>query len=136
MRLQIFTPLSVVVQQEIDSLRATDASGSFGILPGHVPFMTALAMCIVSWRHSGEEKFCAVRGGVLTVAVGTTIAIATREAVAGDDLARLDIDVLEWFAAATDAERVEHVEAMRVQMNAIRRMINRLHPGGNRESFR
>jgi len=136
MRLRITTPLAVVIDQELDSLSATDASGSFGILPGHAAFLTTLAICIVSWRHSGKEKFCAVRGGVLTVAGRTTIAIATREAVVGDDLSRLDTDVLERFVADAEAERFEHVEAMRVQMNAIRRMINRVHPGGNRESFR
>lgn len=136
MRLRIFTPLSTVIDEEVESLRAVDASGGFGVLPGHVPFTTALAICIVSWRHADEEKYCALRGGVLTVARGTKIAIATREAVVGDDLARLDTEVLERFAADAEAERVEHVEAMRAQMNAIRRMINRLHPSGNRESFR
>lgn len=136
MRLRIFTPLSVVVEQDVDSLRAIDESGSFGILPGHVSFMTALAVSIVSWRHVGVEKFCAVRGGILTVANDTTVAIATREVVVGDDLARLDAEVLDRFAADVEAERVEHVEAMRLQMSAIRRMINRLQPGGKRESFR
>ena len=57
--------------------------------------------------------------------------IATREAVAGDDLATLDSDVLARFHADEDEERVEHIETMRLQMNAIRRMISRLGPGAN-----
>jgi ATP synthase protein I len=82
MRLRIVTPLSVVVDEDADSLRAEDASGSFGIRPGHAPFLTALAVSIVSWKTAGLERFCALRGGVLTVTGGSTVAIATREAVA------------------------------------------------------
>jgi len=135
MRLRIVTPLSVVVDQDIDSLRARDDSGSFGILPGHAPFLTALAICIVSWRTEKAERFCAVRGGVMTVG-GAAIDIATREAVAGDDLADLDTQVLARFRADADDERVEHVESLRLQANAIRQMISRLHPAANTGEFR
>ncbi|MDX2485697.1 MAG: F0F1 ATP synthase subunit epsilon [Pseudodonghicola sp.] len=129
MRLRIVTPLSVVVDEDADSLRAQDASGSFGIRPGHAPFLTALTVSILSWKTAGVERFCALRGGVLTMTGGSTIAVATRAAVAGDDLATLDAQVLAGFKADADAERVEHVETMRLQLHAIRRMISRLQPG-------
>ncbi|MEM5471758.1 F0F1 ATP synthase subunit epsilon [Hoeflea sp. AS60] len=139
MRLKIVTPLSVVVDEDIDSLRAEDASGSFGILSGHAAFLTALAISIVSWRKDETERFCAVRGGVMTVggksAPTTLIAIATREAVAGDDLATLDSEVLARFHSDADKERMEHVETVRLQLNAIRRMISRLGPGVNAGEF-
>lgn len=131
MRLRIVTPLSVVVDEDIDSLRAEDASGSFGILSGHAPFLTALAISIVSWRKDEKERFCAVRGGVMTVGVKAAIDIATREAVAGDDLATLDSQVLARFHSDADEERMEHVETVRLQLNAIRRMVSRLRQGAN-----
>ncbi|MBN2907389.1 MAG: F0F1 ATP synthase subunit epsilon [Rhodobacteraceae bacterium] len=134
--MQIVTPLSVVVNEEIDSLRAEDASGGFGILPGHAPFLTALAISILSWKSAGIERFCALRGGVLTVTGGNTIAVATREAVAGDNLATLDAEVLARFQSDADEERVEHVETMRLQLHAIRRMISRLHAGAGAGEFR
>jgi F-type H+-transporting ATPase subunit epsilon len=136
MRLRIVTPLSVVVDEEADSLRAEDASGSFGVLPGHAPFLTALAISILSWKNAGGERFCALRGGVLTVTGGSTIAIATREAVAGNDLATLDSEVLARFQSDADEERIEHVETMRLQLHAIRRMISRLWPGAGAGEFR
>ncbi|RXV66407.1 F0F1 ATP synthase subunit epsilon [Roseovarius sp. A46] len=136
MRLRIVTPLSVVVDGAVDSLRAEDASGSFGIRPGHAPFLTALAVSIVSWKTAGLERFCAVRGGVLSVTGGTDIAVATREAVAGDDLATLDSEVLARFQSDVNEERVEHVETMRLQLHAIRRMISRLHAGADTGQFR
>lgn len=136
MRLRIVTPLSIVVDEDADNLRAEDASGSFGIRPGHAPFLTALTVSILGWNNAGVERFCALRGGVLTVTGGRTIAIATREAVAGDDLATLDAQVLARFQSDADEERVEHVETMRLQMHAIRRMISRLRPGAGRGGFR
>lgn len=138
MKLKIVTPLSIVVDEDIDDLRAEDASGSFGILASHAPFMTALAISIVSWRQAKRERFCAVRGGVLTVSGSefTTIAIATREAVVGDDLSRLGTDVLARFQSAADAEKVDHVETVQLQLNAIRRMVSRLHTGANTGEFR
>lgn len=139
MRLRIVTPLSVVVDEDIDSLRAEDESGSFGILSGHAAFLTALDISIVSWRKDEMEQFCAVRGGVLTVggeaAPNTLIDIATREAVAGDDLATLDAEVLARFRSDADEERMEHVETVRLQLNAIRRMVSRLRPGINASEF-
>jgi F-type H+-transporting ATPase subunit epsilon len=86
MRLQITTPLSVLVDEEgVRALRGEDETGSFGILPGHAAFMTSLTISVVSWtRADGTRLHCAVRGGVLTVTEGRTIAIATREGVPGD----------------------------------------------------
>src|SRR5208282_545874 len=96
MRLRIITPLFVVVDEDgILSLRAEDATGSFGILPRHADFLTSLAISIVSWqRADGTRHYCAVRRGVLSVNAGRDVAIATREAVTGDDLATLDQTVL------------------------------------------
>jgi F-type H+-transporting ATPase subunit epsilon len=135
MRLTVVTPLSIVVDEEVDSVRAVDASGSFGILPGHAPFLTALAISIVSWKTPEGERFCAVRGGVLTVTDGASVAIASREAVAGDNLATLDTEVLARFQSDAEAERTEHTESTVLELNAIRRMISRLRPGGGRQVF-
>jgi F-type H+-transporting ATPase subunit epsilon len=136
MRLRIVTPLSVVVDEDADSLRAQDASGSFGIRPGHAPFLTALAVSILRWKTDGLERFCALRGGVLTVTGSTTVAISSREAVAGEDLATLDAEVLARFQSDADEERVEHVETMRLQMDAVRQMISRLRQGADTGKFR
>lgn len=136
MRLRIITPLHVIVDADVDSLRAEDASGSFGILSGHAPFLTALAISIVSWRSAQTEHFCALRGGVLTVGRDGGVDIATREAVAGDDLGTLDREVLARFQSDADDERREHVETMRLQFNAIRHMVSRLTAGANTGEFR
>ena len=132
MRLRIVTPLTVVIDaDDVVSLRAEDASGNFGILPGHAGFLTSLAISVVRWKgQDGVTHFCAVRRGVLSVTGGREVAIATREAVPGDDLATLDQTVLARFRADQDTERTEHVEATRLQLRAIREIMRHLRPGG------
>lgn len=128
MPLRIMTPLAIIVNQTATSLRAVDASGGFGILPGHADFLTRLEVSVVTWATpDGAPHFCAVRGGALTVR-GGRVAIATREAVTGDDLDLLDREVLSRFRADLDEERVEHVETTRLQLHVMRQMLSRLQP--------
>ena len=130
MRLRIVTPLSVVIDEDgVLALRAEDATGSFGILPRHADFLTSLAISVVNWESSNRTRhFCAVRRGVLSVVGGHDIAIATREAVAGDDLSILDQTVLTRFRADIESERTEHVESTRLRLNAIRQIMSHLRP--------
>jgi len=134
MRLLITTPLSVVVDEDgVLSLRAEDATGGFGILPRHADFLTSLAISIVSWRSRDEARhYCAVRRGVLSVTAGRDIAISTREAVRGDDLATLDETVLDRFRADTETERTERVQSTRLQLDAIRQIMRHLRPDSRR----
>lgn len=133
MKLRIMTPLAVLVDEDgVRALRAEDASGSFGILPRHADFLTSLAISVVDWEgRDGTRRYCAVRRGVLTVSGGQDIAIATREAVLGEDLTTLAETVLSRFRADVEAERTEHVESTRLHLNAIRQMMHHLRPDGH-----
>lgn len=130
MKLRIVTPLAVVVDEDgVVALRAEDASGGFGILPRHADFVTSLTVSVVGWESADASRhLCAVRRGVLSVSGGWDICVATREAVVGDDLATLEDRVLARFRADLEAERTEHVETTRLQLNAIRRIMQHLRP--------
>ena len=130
MRLLITTPTAVIIdERDVVALRAEDESGSFGILDGHADFLTALTISVVNWRCAdGRQAFCAVRHGVLSVANGNQVSIATRAAVAGDDLARLEDVVLAQFREALEAERTARTESLRLQMKAIRQIVRYLRP--------
>jgi F-type H+-transporting ATPase subunit epsilon len=130
MRLLITTPTAVVVDdRQVAGVRAADESGSFGILEGHADFLTALALSVMSWhRADGRQCFCAVRHGVLSVANGSEIAIATREAILGDDLGHLEQVVLAQFRDAIEAERITRTEGIGLQMKAIRQILRYLRP--------
>jgi F-type H+-transporting ATPase subunit epsilon len=131
-KLRITTPLAVVVDEDdVIALRAEDASGGFGILPMHADFLTSLAISVLSWKNSnGTRRYCAVRSGSLSVTAGRDIVVATREAVTGDNLSTLDETVLARFRSDVEAERADRVDSTRLQLNAIRQIVDHLQPGG------
>ncbi len=130
MRLLVTTPTAVIVDEaKVRSVRAEDESGGFGILPGHTDLLTVLTISVVSWqREDGGQRFCAVRRGVLTVSRGTQVAIATRQALLGDDLDTLETVVLDEFRSAADAEQRARTEALKLEMRAIRQIVRLLRP--------
>jgi F-type H+-transporting ATPase subunit epsilon len=133
MKLRIVTPLDVPVDEDgVTALRAEDPSGSFGILQGHADFLTCLVTGVVRWTgQDGAHRFCAVRRGQLSVTGGTAISITTREAVTGTDLATLEHNVLTRFQADLDTERAEKVSSTRLELLAIRQIVNHLNPAGH-----
>ena len=131
MRLRIVTPLAVIVDEpDIVALRAEDASGSFGILPRHAEFLTALAISVVSWltQRDTTRHYCAVRHGVLAVTMDHDVEIATREAFLGDDLMTLEDRMAKRFAADIENERNDRAESARLQISAIRQIMRHLRP--------
>ena len=131
MRLRVATPMAVVVDApDAVAIRAEDGSGHFGILPGHIDFLTVLEPSVVTWRdEQGREHFVAVRGGILTVQEGRTVEVATREAVADDDLAALQAAVLASMRAEAQAEEHDRAHAARLHAAFIQQMTRYLRSG-------
>ena len=135
MKLTVTTPLAIIIETDrVAHVRAEDVSGAFGILRGHAEFLTALSVSVVSWRDAtGTNHHVAVRGGMLTVRDGETITIATREAVADDDLTHLQSEVLAGFTRRDEAEHTARLDAQRLYLAAIRQIYHFLRserPGG------
>jgi F-type H+-transporting ATPase subunit epsilon len=130
MKLSVATPLAIVVEvNDVAHLRAEDETGAFGILPGHADFLTALSLSVATWRdHAGREHHIALRGGVLEVRGGDMIRVATREAVADDDLRRLETEVLTSFRRRTEEEAKVRLDAQRLYLAAIRQICRFLKP--------
>lgn len=124
MKLTVTTPLAIILETDgVAHVRAEDDSGVFGILSGHAAFLTALSVSVVSWRDAaGTDHHVAVRGGMLTVRNGETITIATREAVADDDLRHLQSEVLGAFARRDEEEHTAHLDAQRLYLAAVRQI--------------
>jgi len=131
-RLTVATPLAIVLETEgVAHVRAEDATGAFGILPGHADFVTVLATSVVSWRDQrGNDHHIAVRAGVLKVQRGRTVAIDTREAVLGDDLQQLESDVLVIFKRRVAEEQVARADERRLYLAAVGQIIRYLRPDG------
>ena len=131
MRLTVTTPLAIIVDaNDVTHVRAEDETGAFGILAGHADFLTALAISVVSWRNAQEaQHHVAVHGGMLEVRGGKTIAIATREAVPGEDLHQLETEVLARLRRQLAEEQAARKDAQRLYLAAIRQICHYLRPG-------
>lgn len=126
--LTVSTPLRVALHDEaVASLRAEDASGDFGILPGHADFLTVVDAGVLRWRGADTPwRFCALRGGVLTVREGHTVAVACREAILGDDLPSLRARVAQARARQLDEARQARSHEARLHARAIRQLMRQL----------
>ncbi|MDW7554555.1 F0F1 ATP synthase subunit epsilon (plasmid) [Azospirillum brasilense] len=134
--LVITTPTAVAATaDDVRHLRAEDAAGAFGVLPGHADLLTALEISVVSWRGlDGRERHCAVRGGVLTVSGGAHVSIATRDAVIGDELETLERNVLTRFRSVHADEEEARAGARRLHVAAVRHILAYLRPDGRTDA--
>jgi F-type H+-transporting ATPase subunit epsilon len=130
LHLTVTTPATVLVDSDdVVSVRAEDASGGFGILPGHADLLTMLIPSVLRWHTaSGAAKFCAIQGGVLTVSSGARVAIACREAIVGDALEALEGEVRTARAHQLEADRRARVEQTRIHAAAVRQLVRYLRP--------
>lgn len=133
LHLTVFTPLRIVLEDDsVASLRAEDASGDFGILPGHADFLTAMDAGVMRWRKDeGPWRFCALRGGVFTVTAGREVRVACREAIVCDDLETLQARVAQARIEAQDAMRRARSHGTRLHARAIRQLMRELSSGGD-----
>ncbi|MGE5270178.1 MAG: F0F1 ATP synthase subunit epsilon [Thiohalocapsa sp.] len=124
MKLIVTSPFAVALEADgVAHVRAEDATGAFGILPGHADFLTALAVSVIRWRDPADaEHYIAVRGGVLEVQGGDTVAVATPEAVADDDLHRLEREALARFRCRLADEQAARIDAQRLYLAALRQI--------------
>jgi F-type H+-transporting ATPase subunit epsilon len=74
--LEIATPMRLVVTESVDEVVAPGVEGYFGVLPGHAPFLTALATGQVTYRKGRDEYHVPVSGGFAEVRNDKVIILA------------------------------------------------------------
>lgn len=131
LHLLIATPQQILVDcADMVSLRGEDASGGFGLLLGHVDYLTVLQPTVLRWRRaSGEQGYCAVRGGVLSLS-GGELRVACREGIVGERLDELEARVHEAREAQLDSARRARVEHLRLHTRAVRQLVRYLRAEG------
>jgi len=65
--LELVTPEKMVVSQEVDTMAAPGTLGEFGVLQGHVPFLTGIQPGELRYRVSGETSRFVVTSGFTEV---------------------------------------------------------------------
>jgi F-type H+-transporting ATPase subunit epsilon len=120
--LEILVPDGTVLRTRVASLQAADASGRFGLLPNHEPFLTLLAPCILQFVDAeGHTRYAAADGGVLLMEDGRA-AVATREAVLADRLEDVADAAAAMLAARRTAEQSAQGEFAELQASLVREL--------------
>src|SRR3954453_5081442 len=68
MRLSVTTPRGALVDTDVDEVTAPGELGEFGVLPGHVPLMSALKPGVLWYKGKDRSGVIAVGPGFLQVA--------------------------------------------------------------------
>lgn len=107
----------------VRSVRAQDATGSFGLWPGHEDLLAVLSVGLLSWRDARDAwHWCALRSGVLTLQRGCELQIASREAVLGDDPEQLESTVLERLRQRQQTEDDARRESHQIEVQLLRQL--------------
>ncbi|HEX2656977.1 MAG TPA: ATP synthase F1 subunit epsilon [Polyangia bacterium] len=112
MRLSVTTPRGALVDTNVEELTAPGLLGEFGVLPGHVPLMSALKPGVLTYRAADHSGTLAVGEGFLQVAPSgpsgedrvlvlvdqATNATAVDRAAAEKELVKLEGELSAWKA--------------------------------------
>lgn len=121
--LEIATPERLMVGEEVDMVEAPGTSGEFGILPGHVTFLTTLDHGEVRFMVDGRTRFVATSGGFAEVVDNkVTLLLDTAEFGEEIDLARAQ-KAKERAETALRGLTFEHDEYMAFQAALTRAII-------------
>ena len=98
--LEIVTPERVVVTEDVDEVVLPGIEGEFGVLAGHIPFLTALKVGELVYKTESKEEHLAVSWGYVEVA-GDNVKVL---AEAAEKATEIDLSRAE--AARLEAENI------------------------------
>jgi len=67
LKLEIVTPDKLVLSESVDYVGAPGYEGEFGVLPNHIPFLSALQIGNLYYKKDGKAHFVFVNGGFADV---------------------------------------------------------------------
>ncbi len=76
--LEVVTPDGLKLAVDVSEFTAPSVDGEFGVLPGHVPLLAALATGIVSYTLGGEKRAVAIGSGFAEVSDDKALLITDR----------------------------------------------------------
>ncbi len=89
--LEVVTPEKVVISEEVDEVVLPGTEGEFGVLPGHIPFLTALKIGSMYYKKGEETEYLALSWGYVEVASDRVMVLAeTAEKATEIDIKRAE----------------------------------------------
>jgi F-type H+-transporting ATPase subunit epsilon len=123
MKLTVWLPTQVLLEEQVTRIRAEADNGWFGLLPKHADFVTALVPGILTFQPLGRpEEYLAVDHGIL-VKCGPEVSISTRNAVRGTNLEQLKKDVETQFREREEQDKKARAFEAKLETDLVRRLL-------------
>ncbi|NDV20115.1 F0F1 ATP synthase subunit epsilon [Pseudodesulfovibrio sp. JC047] len=125
LKLEIVTPDRKVLSEDVDYVGAPGIMGEFGILPNHVPFLSALGIGNLHYNQDGKAYYVFVSGGFAEVSnnkVTILAEVADKATEIDTERAKLAKERAEERAAAAK-EKIDHIR----NQAALKRSIMRIN---------
>jgi len=123
MKLTVWLPYEVLLEEQVDRIKAEAVNGWFGMLPRHVDFVTALVPGVMTFQPCGKpEEYLAVDHGIL-VKCGPDVSISTRNAVRGKNLEQLKTDVEAQFRAREERDKAARAYEAKLEADLVRHLL-------------
>jgi len=108
----------------VASFVGEDASGSFGILPGHARFMACLELGLARFRrHDGVWQYIAMPGAVLYFK-DNLLSLCTRRFFLDDDYERITDTLTRQLLAEEEALREVKQSLVQLEQEVLKRLWN------------
>lgn len=78
--LRILTPQGVAFEKSVDEVRIPGVQGEFGILPGHIPLISATQKGTVQFRAGTELGKIQVEDGFAQIAASGEVVVLVKKA--------------------------------------------------------
>jgi F-type H+-transporting ATPase subunit epsilon len=123
MKLTVWLPTEILLEEEVVRIKAEAQNGWFGMLPKHVDFVTALVPGVLTFEATGRvEEYLAVDRGIL-VKCGDEVKISTCNAVRGTNLEQLKSEVEKRFREREEAEKKARAFEAKLETDLVRRLL-------------
>ncbi|MBW2528038.1 MAG: ATP synthase F1 subunit epsilon [Deltaproteobacteria bacterium] len=117
-QLEVVTPKGMALSETVEEVIAPSVQGEFGVLPGHLPLLAAMATGLVRYRLSGELHTVAVGAGFVEVNDDHALLLTDRFTVKDDvdvlhvreRLKEVDEELEGWQGDLLDVHRLELIE--------------------------
>ena len=112
--LEVVTPDRLVLATQAEVVVCPGVEGQFGVLPGHIPFLSALDIGEMYYKAGGKTEYLAVSGGFAEV-TGEKVTIVAESAEVGREIdverARRALERAEKRIAAGKTAEIDWVRA-------------------------
>jgi F-type H+-transporting ATPase subunit epsilon len=139
LNLVIVTPAGALTKTEVTEVQAPGVRGEFGVLPGHIPFLSAMGAGVITFVEAGKLRVLAVGPGYVEVGSGENVVVLTDSSAAPEEIDLAAVTEEEQQATAALAhlspteQAAEYAQAAAVQAwaRARREAVERVKAGSS-----